>query len=120
MSGIGLAVIRLAVYLCRSFWIWLRNLGRRNWKLTDAVVTDAPYRLEGLMLVSVEFPYSYRINGELFTGLHEEPCFYSEAEYMERFAKGRNFVVRVNPDEPEVSVVREQDQADAFEKILGK
>ena len=32
-------------------------------------------------------------------------------EYIDRFSKGRKFVVRVKPNEPEISIVREDDQA---------
>jgi hypothetical protein len=103
-------LIRLVVFLLRSGWAWGGRVKARTWRIAEAVVTDDPGRLVSFPASSVEFPYSYRIDGELYTGLHEKPCFLSDAEYMGRFAKGRTMVIRVKPDAPEVSVVREQDQ----------
>jgi hypothetical protein len=37
---------------------------------------------------------------------------------MERFTKGRRFIVRVKPKAPEVSIVRERDQNDSIQKRL--
>ncbi len=108
------------VFLFRSLWRSLSQLPAGKWRLVEAVVTEDPGRLDGFAFCSVEFPYSYRVDGELYTGLHDEPCFLSEADYMERFAKGRKFLVRVKPDQPELSVVREKDQADTLDKVIGK
>jgi hypothetical protein len=60
----------------------------------------------------VEVVYSYRLNGELYPGIHEEPFLLADslAEYLERFGAGRSLVVRVKANAPEVSVVREGDQ----------
>ena len=120
MSGILDGLIRLVAFLVRSLWIWFLQIKTGKWTQAEAVVSDHPTRLDGFALSSVEFPYSYRVDGELYTGLHEEPCFLSEAEYMERFRKGRTFVVRVKPGQPELSVVREKDQSDTLDKVLGK
>lgn len=92
--------------------------GSAKWALVEAIVTADPTKSSGYGGTSVEIVYSYRFQGELYTGLHEEPCFLSASEYMERFSKGRTFVVRVKPDEPEVSVVREEDQADGIQQRL--
>jgi len=81
-------------------------------------VTADPTVSSGYGGRSVEIVYSYRVDGELYTGLHDEPCLLSESEYMERFTKGSTFVVRVKPDAPEVSVVRDEDQADGVRQRL--
>jgi len=81
--------------------------------LADAIVTDDPMRVGS----TIEIVYSYRFEGELYTGLHEEPVFAgSGTEYMERFTKGGKFFVRVKPGEPEVSVLRDADQGDGIRK----
>jgi hypothetical protein len=56
--------------------------------------------------------YSYRVEEELYTGLHEEPFLLADslADYISRFSNGRKFVVRVTPSEPQISIVRELDQ----------
>jgi hypothetical protein len=115
VEGIIFGLIRIVIYLLRSASIWLKGLGSGDWPLADAIVADDPMRVGS----TIEIVYSYRFEGELYTGLHEEPVFAgSGAEYTERFTKGRNFFVRVKPGEPEVSVVRDADQADGTQKRL--
>jgi hypothetical protein len=57
-------------------------------------------------------PYTYRFEGELYTGLYEVPAEGTGSAYMKRFAKGKRFVVRVNPAKPEVSIMRDRDQVE--------
>jgi hypothetical protein len=78
----------------------------------------SPIKSSGYGGTSVEIVYSYRFQGELYTGLHEELCFLTDSEYLEQFAKGRAFMVRIKPDEPEVSVVLDDDQADGIRQRL--
>lgn len=112
-------LIRLAVYIFRAAWNWLNASRSGDWPLAQATITDNPVRIEGSFSATVEIVYSYRVEGELYTGLHGEPVFNaSDTEYNERFAKGRSFVVRVKPGEPEVSVVRDDDQGDGVRKRL--
>jgi len=115
----GQALIRFLAYLFKSIWTWSASFGVGKWATADAVVTGDPVRVEGFFGATVEIVYSYRVEGELYTGLHEELAFMgSDSEYMERFTKGRTFVVRVKPGEPEVSVVRDDDQGDGIKKRL--
>jgi hypothetical protein len=83
-----------------------------QWPLAIATVTAPPTSSSGFGRPSVEIIYSYRLDGELYTGIHEEVFLLarSVAEYLERFGEGRNIVVRVKPDNPEVSIVCEGDQ----------
>lgn len=112
-------MIHLVVYIFRAAWNWLSASGSGEWPLAQATVTDNPVRVNGFGGNKVEIVYSYRVEGELYTGLHEEPGFMgSDTEYMERFAKGRTFVVRVKPGKPEVSMVRDDDQGDGIRKRL--
>lgn len=119
MEQIFLKLIQLAIYLCRAAWKSVKNLGTERWAKAEGVVTDDPAFLEGLS-TTVEIPYSYRFNGELYTGLHAEPVFLSESDYKDRFTKGRHFIIRVKPSAPEVSLVREKDQADVIEDVVAK
>ena len=92
---------------------------RGRWPTATATVTADPDRIAGFGGSVVEIVYSYRFEGELYTGIHEEPVIGgSDIEYIERFPKGRSFVVRVKPSEPEVSVVRDEDQTDGIRKRL--
>jgi hypothetical protein len=96
----------------------VHSFGSGEWPRVEAIVTADPERFERISSTTVEVVYSYRFEGELYTGFHEEPCFLSKSENMERFSKGRHFIVRVKPSEPEVSIVRETDQASGIQKRL--
>ena len=98
---------------------WLRALGSGKWPTVDAMVTRDPTRLNRSGCSAVEIVYSYQLDGELYTGSHEEPFWDgSESAYIKRFPKGRGLVARVNPDEPKVSVMRDRDQTDGLQKRL--
>jgi hypothetical protein len=112
----GFALVHLFTCIFGSVRNWLIAFGSGKWPSVNAMISAEPTRVGS----AVEIVYSYRFDGELYTGLHEEPCFFSESEYMERFPKGRSFVVRVKPGEPEISVVRDEDQADGLRKRLDR
>ena len=112
-------LIRLAIYLFRVFRGWLNSIGSENWPTAEAIVTADPARFAAFGRYTVEVPYTYRFQGELYTGLHEEPSSFGVGpKFMQRFAKDRRFVVRVNPADPEVSIMRDRDQADDIRQRL--
>ena len=78
----------------------------------NATVTAPPSTSSGFGCPSAEIVYSYRFDGELYTGIHEESFLLNDSltDYVERFGEGRSLVVRVKPGKPEVSIVREGDQ----------
>jgi hypothetical protein len=90
----------------------LRVSGSGRWPLANATVTAPPLDSSGFGCPHVEIVYSYRVKGELYAGIHTESFFSTDSvtEYVERFAEARSVVVRVKPGNPEVSVVREDDQ----------
>ena len=111
-------LIRLAVYLSRFVWSWLRAIGSEKWPMAEAIVTADPETTYAASTgFTADVPYTYRFEGELYTGLYEEPGGVGSA-FMKRFAKGRRFVVRVNPANPEVSIMRDRDQADDTQQQL--
>jgi hypothetical protein len=100
------------VYALRVITRWPRVVASGHWLLANATVTAPPRSSEGIGCPTAEIVYAFRVKGELYTGLHEEPFMSTESltDYVERFAEGRSIVVRFNPDNPEVSVVCEDDQ----------
>ncbi len=60
-----------------------------------------------------EITYAYTHEGEYYSGIHREPFILrgSAEEYVARFRAGGDVIVRVKPVEPEVSIVRDDDQA---------
>jgi hypothetical protein len=114
------ALIRLAIYLFQVSRHWLSVIRSQKWPRAEATVTAEPAGFRALARYTVEVPYTYHFQGELYTGLHEEPSFGGVgAAFLRRFAGGRRFIVRVKPGEPEVSVMREGDQADDLVNTLG-
>jgi Protein of unknown function (DUF3592) len=112
-------LIRLSIYLFRVAQAWLRGIRSKKWPVAEAMVTADLARDATLTHSVVEVPYTYRFQGELYTGLHEEPSFGGAgSKFMQRFAKGRRFVVRVNPADPEVSIMRDEDQSDDIQQHL--
>jgi hypothetical protein len=109
----GLFIDILVGYLGRAISNWWRALGSKKWPSAEVIVTADSVESSGYGGTKVEIVYSYRFRKELYTGMHTQPCFGSESEYMQnRFPKGRNFVVRGKPGKPEVSVLRDDDQTD--------
>jgi hypothetical protein len=114
-------LIRLAIYFFRVSRAWLDAIRSEKWPRAEAIVTADPARFAAFGRYTVEVPYTYRFQGELYTGLHEEPSSFGVgSKFMRRFAKDRHFLVRVNPAEPEVSFMRDKDQADDLINALGK
>jgi hypothetical protein len=111
-------LIRLAIYVFRLFCGWVRAIGSEKWPTAEAIVTaDAETTYAVSTGRTVDVPYTYRFEGELYTGLYEEPGGVGSA-FMKRLAKGRRFLVRVNPAKPEVSIMRDGDQVDDIQQSL--
>ncbi len=92
---------------------WVKVCGSAAWDCVNATITAAPVSSSGLIgCLRAEIVYSYRVDGELYTGIHEQPFLLADAlaEYVERFGEGRSVVVRVKPGAPEVSIACEGDQ----------
>jgi hypothetical protein len=117
---VGFFVDVIVGYIARSIRNGWRAGSSGDWPLVEAIVTAAPTTSSGYGGTTVEIPYSYRVRGELYTGLHEEPCSLFGSEYMKRFPKGKRFVVRIKPEEPEVSVMRDADQTDEIMNRLDR
>jgi hypothetical protein len=109
---------RLLAGIVRSAWASLRGLGSGKWPKTDAVVTSNSERQDILDGTVVEIAYSDRAGGELYTGFHAAPGLLNEAEYRPRFRVGRTFVARVKPEEPQLSLLRDDDQVDGVAQRL--
>jgi len=95
------AVIRL-VKLRRS----------EGWSLEDAVVSSSTCPLAPSGGPVAEIGYTYNHAGGYYAGVHSEPFILrsSAEEYVARFAVGAHITIRVDPNRPEVSVLRQDDQ----------
>lgn len=112
-------LIKAIFYAFKRALLWLGACRSSPWPLASGTVTATPTSSEELGCPTVEIVYSYRVKGELYTGLHEEPFVSTDAltDYVERLGRGKSIVVRVKPDNPEVSVVCERDQGAARSEL---
>src|SRR5262249_8525428 len=87
------------VFVVRMVVQRLRGLGCGQWPAVAATVTATPRNSSALSGGEVEIVYAYRIHGELYTGIHEEPFLLPNwaQEYVARFPSGGSLVLRVDP-----------------------
>ena len=78
----------------------------------NATITAPPVSSPRFGCPIVEIVYSYRFEGELYAGIHEESFLLAESmtDYVERLGEGKSPGVRVKPGNPEILVVCESDQ----------
>ena len=86
----------------------------KDWRETTATIVGTSWRAQAFIPRPIaEIIYTYHFDGGFYGGVDEKP-FYLESSaksYANRYAKGDNLIVRVKPAEPEVSLVRDEDQA---------
>src|SRR5262249_37688934 len=99
-------------YLVRTLIRASRMRRSRSWSISPANVASMRLLPGGLGCPTTELVYTYSMQGHIFGGIDEKPFLSddSAAAYVLRFAPGRRLVVRVRPEEPDVSVLRERDQ----------
>ncbi len=103
-------------YLFRVIARMIKRRGSGAWPVAKATVTSStcPKAMYGCDVAEVY--YTYRVDGELYTGVNEKPFISHDSggNYVSNFAPGREFTVRVKPGYPLVSIVREVDQNNSF------
>jgi hypothetical protein len=115
----------LVGYLISLFRIVARGRRARRcngWVETTATIVGISCRTAFFLPRPIaEIVYTYHFDGGFYGGVDEKP-FYTESsakKYVDQVAKGDNLVVRVNPGEPEISVVLDQDQVSPNEMTTG-
>jgi hypothetical protein len=99
-------------YLFRVVGRIIKRRGSGTWPVVKATVTRSvcPNAMYGCDVAEVY--YTYRVDGELYTGVNEKPFIShsSGEDYLNHFAPGTEIAVRVKPGNPSVSIVAERDQ----------
>src|SRR2546422_3162328 len=108
----GLVIDIYVEFLYRFVMGLLKRRGSGNWPEVKAEVMSSECPKAGYGCDVAEIYYKYRVNGELYTGIHEKGfIFHSSGEnYASEFHLGREITIRVKPGEPSISIVREEDQ----------
>jgi phage tail tube protein FII len=99
-------------YIYRVVARAIRMRGITHWPIAKGKVNDSacPPVVYGCDVAAVY--YEYHHNGEIYTGIDEKPFLFqiSGKDYLERFPRDTEIVVRLRPEDPSVSFLREGDQ----------
>jgi hypothetical protein len=103
MGGFFLDII--VEYLIRAIGRATKRRWSRDWPTTKATVVSSNHKTSSCNLTEVV--YAYRFNGERYSGMNKKPFWFSiHAEiYIRDLPPGTEFIVRVKPNHPEVSIV---------------
>jgi hypothetical protein len=104
MGGFFLDII--VEYLIRVTGRAIKRRRSRGWPTTKATLVSATYNKSSSCNLT-EVVYTYRFNGERYSGMNKKPFWFSiHAEiYIRDLPPGTEFIVRVKPNHPEVSIV---------------
>jgi hypothetical protein len=99
-------------YLFRVIGRMIKRRGSGTWSVAKATVTSSSCPRAGYGCDVAEVYYTYRVDGELYTGISEKPFIVhnSGENYVSRFAPGTEFTVRISAKDAAVSLVRDGDQ----------
>ena len=104
-------------YLVRMAIRRIKGRGSDQWPRENATVWSS--NASNLCGGVVEIIYSYSHNGQYFSGSHEKQFLsYGSANlYAAALPRGTQLVVRVKPEHPKTSFLREDDQNQALLKL---
>jgi hypothetical protein len=98
-------------YVFRILLRGIRLFRSRHWPVVNASVLSAGCPQSGLGCTVANVDYEYDANGVKYAESFEKPFIASTSgmAYAQQFVKGADFLVRVKPGDPSVSVAAPQD-----------
>jgi hypothetical protein len=98
-------------YLARVLCRLVRGWNARRWKIVRARITGSAYPGSGFGCAVADVAYTYEINGRTYSVRNSEPFIFNKSaqNYVELHLPNAHLPIRVKPDDPNVSVVRERD-----------
>ena len=107
----GLVLDIYVEYLFRVIFRFFKARGSTSWPVVTAKTTITNCRAGGFGCAVANIAYKYRVDGELYTGADSSPFVYTSSAkaYLEDHPPGTELVVRVRPNRPSYSVVRQND-----------
>jgi len=110
------------VFAIKVLLEWLRAMRSSKWSLVKAIlISPIDVSSTGFGCPTVDVIYEYGVNGELYTGTHTKPFLLeaSAEELAARFILGSEFIIRINPNQPEISFMFDKDQVSLVDnKVL--
>ena len=99
-------------YLFRILARLFKTRGKRDWRAVEGTVTNSDCPASAFGCPVAEICYKYVADGELYTGVHEKPFILlsSGQRYVQYLIAGAALKVRLNPTNPEASIVLDRDQ----------
>lgn len=114
----GLIIDVLIAYLIKRIARFVRLWGSGNWTLVTANIISSSFNDNWVWnCPTVHITYTYQFNGQTYSGEDSKPFFFSRIGEIdaEQFKRGDKALVRVDPDQPQKSVLRRSDQRDRVE-----
>jgi hypothetical protein len=98
-------------YLARQLVRLVRSWNARSWKIVKARITRSAYRAGGLGCAVADVAYTYEVNGRAYSAKNSVPFIFdmSARDYVAHYSPNTDLLTRVKPNDPNVSVVREND-----------
>ena len=104
----GLVLDLFAEFLVRALVRFYAGLGTGAWIETQGTITKAELTESFTWLTTARITYSYKFRGEQFEGTDAKPFLNdNSAKYhLSTHARGSKILVRVNPNNPSISLYR--------------
>jgi hypothetical protein len=108
----GLVIDYLIVYVVKASLRLMKFWGSRRWPSTVAVVKVADPLFGGRSYPTAQITYTYKVGEQSFKGRNEKPfvSLKSAESYAAHFPPGSPIQIRLNPVNPIISVIRNNDQ----------
>jgi hypothetical protein len=104
----------LAIAASTGIVVWLRKRSARYWPFTFGNVESLAHFKDSLGR-RTDFTYSYSVGSEFYSGVFELRSWSERKANEKEFRrKGRKIQVRYSPRDPQISVVRVEDQAGLY------
>ncbi|HEV7675485.1 MAG TPA: hypothetical protein VGQ12_13225 [Candidatus Angelobacter sp.] len=109
----GLIIDVVIAYSIKLTLRFGRAWGSSSWKLLRAKIASSEFDDNWVWnCPTVHIVYTYEIDGQTYSETDSKPFFFSRLgkEDAERFKPGETAVVRVDPHQPQKSILRRVDQ----------
>lgn len=89
----------------------VRAQGSKSWPVVTAEVVGTHYRPGGFGCTVLKITYQFKFGGKRYTGTDAKPFLWTSSakNYSEQHSGGSELLVRVKPENPEFSIVRDKD-----------
>jgi len=111
-AGLARDAVAFAIATGTGLLVWLRKRSARHWPFTVGKVESASNFQDGPVW-RTDIAYSYSIGNEFYAGeFQQRSSNEQKSTEQELRSKGQSIRVRYSPRNPQISVVRIEDQAD--------